>query len=118
MATTKQSKPGKSDDTKIPGRMSYATSSVPLPDGSMLMTAVELQEGGGVYVTHSFRRKDGGVEPGQTCFYCDGVKLGCITCPKGQSASGNCVNKTLSCVRDNAVGSWSPASVMFKGWQS
>ncbi len=95
-------------------RMTFATHSLPMPDGMTLLTKIELQEDGGVYISHSFRQKDGGVVAGETCFYCDGKKLGCITCAAGQSASANCVTRRISCVRDNAIQNWSPASLVFR----
>lgn len=101
-------------ECKVLRRMTFTTQSLPLPDGMALLTKIELQEDGGMYITNSFKLKDGGIVGGETCFYCDGQKLGCVTCPKGQSASGNCVTRTISCVRDSAIQNWSPASLVFR----
>jgi hypothetical protein len=96
---------------KLLARMPYASSSVMLPDGSSVVMKIDLQEDGGFYVGHSVIARDGGVQAGETCFWCEGVKLGCITCSKGSSPHGNCVDKTIKCEKDSLIGNWNPANI-------
>ena len=103
----------KRGDGKLPGRLHFASSSVLLPDGNRLETRIDLQEGGGYYVSTTIIAKDNDIKAGQTCFYCDGVKIGCMTCPKGESPSGNCIDKTIKCEKDNAFGAWNPGELVF-----
>ena len=85
------------------GQKGIGSVRIELPNGDAIELDVYTQPDGGTYTTQYYARRNGGVKPGETCFYCDGKKLGCITCPKGQSPSGNCINGTTSCERDRPV---------------
>lgn len=78
------------------------------------MTSVELQEDGGFYIGQYVVARDGGIKAGETCFWCNGKKLGCLTCPKGQSPHGDCVKGTIKCEKDSTGVIWNPSSLVFK----
>src|SRR6185312_456155 len=79
------------------GQIAIGSTQAHFPNGTSVEIDIYTQKDGGVYVTHYFKKKNGGTTAGETCFYCGGAKLGCITCPAGQSASGNCITHTLKC---------------------
>lgn len=82
----------KKDQTPI------SSSQIVLPTGDLMETDIYTQEDGGIYVTQYYVRKGSTERPkGQTCFYCSGVKLGCVTCESGTSPHGNCVTGTIEC---------------------
>ena len=109
---TKQS--SDAETGKVLARMPFASSSVLLPDGSTLLTKVDVQEDGGFYVGQYVIARDGGIKAGETCFWCDGKKLGCITCGPGSSPHGNCVDRTIKCEKDSSISLWAPASLVFR----
>jgi hypothetical protein len=89
------------EDKKVllKGQTDLGSARFKLPNGDFLEIDVYTENDDDVYITTTFRKKGGGIKGNETCFYCDGVKLGCITCPSGQSASGNCIDRSISCER-------------------
>ena len=79
------------------GQTAIGSFHVTLPKGRSLEIDVHTQKDGGVYVTQYLARKKGGVLGGETCFYCNGVLIGCITCGRGEATVGNCITKKVSC---------------------
>lgn len=79
------------------GQTAIASFSVALPKGRSLEIDVYTQKDGGVYLTQYLARQKGGVVGGQTCFYCDKVFIGCITCGRGEATVGDCIKKTVRC---------------------
>ena len=79
------------------GQKEISSFRVALPNNNTLEFEIYTQDDGGVYVTQYMQRQNGGVQAGETCFYCDGVKIGCVTCGPGQVAVGNCITKQAYC---------------------
>lgn len=79
------------------GQKELSSFRVALPNNNSLEFEIYTQEDGGVYVAQYMQRQNGGVEAGETCFYCDGLKIGCVKCGRGETAVGNCITKRAYC---------------------
>ena len=72
---------------RLLGRMS-----VTAEGGETIGVEVLQQRDGGIYVRQRIGRIDGGITIGETCFYCAGKKIGCVSC---KSPVGDCTKGTV-----------------------
>lgn len=67
-----------------------------LPKGDSLQTVI-VTDKDAVIKTTALSRRAGGIGAGETCAWCSGVSIGCVSCGTGSTVEIDCVNKTIKC---------------------